>query len=289
MLRRPLAALHVVTLLLVAAPGVRAWEVARTPTGLPVRWEEPCIEWWVYTGGSDDRDLAPLQDALRTAIDIWNAAGAGIRQHVAGLTCFAAAGLTDWPGPQNVVIWRPLELWDYPRDHVAETVKTNDMETGAIFDADIELNAGHPFAIDGSPDAIDLVGTLVHEFGHALGLEHSPVPGSVMNPRIHNGDQARRTLHPDDIAGIRALYPPQDSELRDCAPAEGIVYPAVFCPSLPSLPPEHRPASWRRDSAGCDAGMGRTLPVFVLFLTLLLARRRLGSCCRDDIEEEAPP
>jgi hypothetical protein len=50
---------------------------------------------------------------------------------------------------------------------------------------------------------IDLFTVVLHELGHALGLGHSNVTGSVMEP-IYSG--GRRTLHTDDIAGIRSLY-----------------------------------------------------------------------------------
>jgi hypothetical protein len=50
---------------------------------------------------------------------------------------------------------------------------------------------------------IDLFTVALHEFGHALGLGHSDVVGSVMEA-TYTG--ARRALHVDDIFGIQAVY-----------------------------------------------------------------------------------
>jgi hypothetical protein len=47
-----------------------------------------------------------------------------------------------------------------------------------------------------------------HEFGHALGLGHSASAAATMYPSTSTCDQRNRSLDADDIAGVRALYPP---------------------------------------------------------------------------------
>jgi hypothetical protein len=87
-------------------------------------------------------------------------------------------------------------------------------QTGAIVEADIALNPNILFSTDGTPGTYDLEATLIHEFGHALGLSHSAVIGSIMQPRLPmNGDAghetALRRLAEDDRAAARALYRPR--------------------------------------------------------------------------------
>jgi hypothetical protein len=53
---------------------------------------------------------------------------------------------------------------------------------------------------------MDMESVILHEIGHQLGLDHSSNSSAVMWWAIGMGEN-QRSLHSDDIAGIRALYP----------------------------------------------------------------------------------
>ena len=98
-----------------------------------------------------------------------------------------------------------------------------DPETGDIAEADISINPRPraedgtqlQFSTDGTPGTYDLEATFTHEIGHLLGLDHSAVLSSTMQPRqAFNGTfglpaLTERTLTEDDRQKIRSLYGPK--------------------------------------------------------------------------------
>ncbi|QDV07554.1 Matrixin [Planctomycetes bacterium Poly30] len=62
---------------------------------------------------------------------------------------------------------------------------------------------------EGGIDRFDIQGVMTHEFGHALGLDHSLVPGATME---NNGSPDfgvhLRSIEADDIAGVQFIYGP---------------------------------------------------------------------------------
>ena len=57
-----------------------------------------------------------------------------------------------------------------------------------------------------APGALDIQGVVAHEFGHALGLGHSTVPGSTMYPALGGSGVEARSIETDDAAGLVAVY-----------------------------------------------------------------------------------
>jgi hypothetical protein len=85
--------------------------------------------------------------------------------------------------------------------------------SSGIIDADVVFwDAAFRFfsGTSGCSDGFYIEDIAAHEFGHVLGLGHSAVANTTMFPTVSSCSQRNRTLEPDDIAGVQALYPPRN-------------------------------------------------------------------------------
>lgn len=71
---------------------------------------------------------------------------------------------------------------------------------------DIFFNTSQPFQIGST---YDLESVMIHEVGHALGLDHSSDSGAAMYPG-YNG--VHQYLNSDDVAGIRSVWGPRQED-----------------------------------------------------------------------------
>lgn len=115
--------------------------------------------------------------------------------------------------------------WDYGDNTIAQTTTTYSLRTGAILDADIELNAARNslggeflFTTVSSPQcatnaqsescvATDVQNTLTHEIGHTLGFDHVASPSSTMAATAPLGELSKRVIDPGTAQGFCDVYP----------------------------------------------------------------------------------
>jgi MYXO-CTERM domain-containing protein len=101
---------------------------------------------------------------------------------------------------------------------LALTTVTYNVNTGEIFDAEVEINsADNPITVGDDSVQFDLDSIITHESGHFLGLAHSCDLEATMFVSYKLGDTSLRSLEADDIAGICSIYPPGTS-VAQCDP-----------------------------------------------------------------------
>ena len=106
--------------------------------------------------------------------------------------------------------------------------------SGRLVDADIVFWEGayQFFAGSGCVGGIYVENVAAHEFGHALGLLHSDVPGATMQPAMQSYcDTTQLTLEADDIAGVQAMYPASSGTPAPSAPGSLSVAQSGSSPS----------------------------------------------------------
>jgi len=138
-----------------------------------------------------------------------------------GITEKAASILDTGPDGENVISWASMEC-------SAGCVLGVTSKESTAHEVDMLLNSNPEAATrSGLPADLDWRTVILHELGHVAGLEHScPVPfgpctaaelAAVMHYQYRG---VQRSLAPDDIAGMAALYPSGGSVPLPSSPAE---------------------------------------------------------------------
>jgi Matrixin len=144
------------------------------------------------------------------------------------------------------------DCWEHGAETAGLTTATFSVSTGQILDADIELNGVYLYSLEDP----DFQGTMTHELGHALGLDHSPDARSTMYASNPPGHPSLRLIDEGSRQAMCTAYPAGQPAF-DCVGSAEPVKPAPG------------------DAAsGCSAAAGSAGPVIFGLLMLRVLRRR---------------
>jgi len=109
-------------------------------------------------------------------------------------------------GARGTIEWLPE--WNRPDSHIAVADVDYFPSSGALIHASIFINGQESWSLDASGMdgwEYDLESTMVHEFGHALGLDHLNRDNSVMQEAAKRGT-LRLEPSDDDMDALEASY-----------------------------------------------------------------------------------
>ena len=195
--------------------------------GKPLYWAQPCFGFSVQQNASQQVPFDTADATAKLAFLAWLTADCGAGAHptmkvadFGAIEC-AAREYNQNGGNANIIVFRD-DAWPYAGqwNTLALTTVTYSLDTGEIYDADMEINSSDVVLTTSDTNVqFDLQSIMTHEAGHMLGLAHSKVPDSTMGRQYLAGDTSLRTLATDDVTAICAVYPPNPAvDLNSCDP-----------------------------------------------------------------------
>jgi hypothetical protein len=187
---------------------------------LPVWWRNACVGYDVQKDASRQVPYDVATKLVAAAFAKWTSItcdGASGSSHVSidvhdlgPVSCSKVEYNSD-QGNQHVIVFRD-DRWPYAdaNNTLGLTTVTFDVDTGEIYDADMEINGTVELAVtDPVPgDGYDFQSVIAHEAGHFLGMAHSDDQRATMFAAYERGTTVKRTLTPDDRSGLCSIYRP---------------------------------------------------------------------------------
>jgi hypothetical protein len=211
-------AVRIVAAVAAAAAGAAVLHTGVGAYSSYARWASTPVTFYVNPVNADVSQTAAVA-ALQAGMNVWgDQSGAAFRYQYGGVVSDTATAMDN----RNVVFFR-----NTTNGSAIATTYSWWNSSNQLIDSDIIFwDGGFTFFTGASgcgvvPNAAYIEDVSAHEFGHALGLNHSTATDATMYPSYSYCSQAFRTLASDDIAGAKALYP----TLSNTAPSVSISSP----------------------------------------------------------------
>lgn len=203
------------------------WDNGCLVGGEPLHWPQRCVSFSVQRDGSEKRHISAdeAQAIIGQAFAQWThvpcqgKAGPSIEVHDRGPVICDRQEYNQDQGNANIWMFRDHD-WPYEDDGtLALTTITFNVDTGEIYDADVEINSADNSITAGDVSIrFDLASIVMHEAGHVLGLSHSTVPTATMYTSYSPGSHDLRNLDVDDVRGVCAAIAPDRAVSPVCDP-----------------------------------------------------------------------
>jgi len=195
-------ALSLVLLTWLTPVNASAFETCTTGGGLDIKWSTPNVPYKINEAGGPSGSLAALLAGLQT----WTDVGSSRFVFTYGgptTKTFAQHGNNDG---ENIIVFGPMGA--------TGTLAQNNYwyltGSGFIVDSDIQFNTTYSWNTTGGAGYYDVQNVGTHEQGHTLCLADlytGADSAKTMYGYAASGETKKRTLDPDDVAGITYLYP----------------------------------------------------------------------------------
>jgi hypothetical protein len=203
--------------------------------GLPLFWSNACVSYDLQQDATPQVPYATAASNLATAFSKWTGttcspdSGTGrvsIDVRDLGAVSCGIVEYNQFGENQHVIVFRTSDFPGDAKNALALTTVTYNIDTGEIYDADMEINAS-PGTVLSTSETVpagdyDFLSIVTHETGHFLGMAHAVDTSATMYWSIGTGQDSERLLTLDDVNGICAIYPPDGT--RTVAAVDGGPY-----------------------------------------------------------------
>ncbi len=200
------------------AASSRAYKLETAEYGNPLHWtpDKIPVEYRITNAPPINADV--FIQAIQNAFNTWQAVpSASITFRYAGTT---GTRKPAYDGVNNIITKNKVS----GSDVVGQTYIYYTVDEGVILDADIVLNSSYPWSTDGAPGKMDVQNAATHEIGHFCCLDDlysDADKEKTMYGYIDYGETKKRTLDPDDMAGLASVYPAGSSDSDDSGGGSG--------------------------------------------------------------------